>query len=206
MQSAQHDFQRFILMHQTIQLPADFSKILAQSPLQDNPHPRQTGIIASFDRLRLRALNECDDSERPTVCGEQDRKRLDLTAGTAICYIRNAGNPANLREFSDLFSESLPLAKSMLSDDPSAAAFRALPLRPMVWGGRALHAAFLDGKPAHRRRPTAESWEVSDHPLHNSRLATASGFGVTLMRRADAGATERNCSAPLPIVTTSSPG
>jgi mannose-6-phosphate isomerase len=50
-------------------------------------------------------------------------------------------------------------------------------LRPMPWGGRRI-ARFL-GKNL-PRQPVGESWEVSDHPLHLSRLATASGYGVTL--------------------------
>src|SRR3954453_23447632 len=51
-------------------------------------------------------------------------------------------------------------------------------LRPMVWGGRAI-GRFL-GK--HLATPEAygEAWEVSDHPLHASRLATGSLYGHTL--------------------------
>lgn len=51
-------------------------------------------------------------------------------------------------------------------------------LRPMVWGGRRL-ARFL-GKNLPAGQAIGESWEVSDHPLHDSRLATASGFGIGL--------------------------
>jgi mannose-6-phosphate isomerase len=51
-------------------------------------------------------------------------------------------------------------------------------LRPMVWGGRNL-ARFL-GKNLPTAEPYGESWEVSDHPMHASRLGTASGHGVTL--------------------------
>jgi mannose-6-phosphate isomerase len=51
-------------------------------------------------------------------------------------------------------------------------------LRPMPWGGRGL-ARFL-GKNLATAGPYGESWEVSDHPLHRSRLATASHFGITL--------------------------
>jgi mannose-6-phosphate isomerase len=51
-------------------------------------------------------------------------------------------------------------------------------LRPMVWGGRKI-ARYL-GKNLPTPENYGESWEVSDHPLHQSRLATASGFGVTL--------------------------
>jgi mannose-6-phosphate isomerase len=48
----------------------------------------------------------------------------------------------------------------------------------MPWGGRGL-ARFL-GKSLPTNQPYGESWEVSDHPIHRSRLATASHFGVTL--------------------------
>ncbi|MBI2808075.1 MAG: class I mannose-6-phosphate isomerase [Planctomycetes bacterium] len=51
-------------------------------------------------------------------------------------------------------------------------------LRPMVWGGRRL-VRFV-GKALPTAEPYGESWEVSDHALHASRLATASSFGVTL--------------------------
>jgi mannose-6-phosphate isomerase len=51
-------------------------------------------------------------------------------------------------------------------------------LRPMVWGGRKF-ARFL-GKNLNTPEPYGESWEVSDHPVHRSRLAVASGYGVTL--------------------------
>jgi mannose-6-phosphate isomerase len=51
-------------------------------------------------------------------------------------------------------------------------------LRPMIWGGRRF-ARFL-GKNLPTPEPYGESWEVSDHPMHASRLATASGFGVSL--------------------------
>ena len=51
-------------------------------------------------------------------------------------------------------------------------------LRPMVWGGR--HLARYLAKNLATPEPYGESWEVSDHPLHVSRLATASLFGVTL--------------------------
>jgi mannose-6-phosphate isomerase len=50
--------------------------------------------------------------------------------------------------------------------------------RPMPWGGRKI-ARFL-GKNLPTPQPYGESWEVSDHPLHQSRLATAFGHGVTL--------------------------
>jgi mannose-6-phosphate isomerase len=48
----------------------------------------------------------------------------------------------------------------------------------MVWGGRKI-ARYL-GKNLPTAEPYGESWEVSDHRLHHSRLATASQFGVTL--------------------------
>jgi mannose-6-phosphate isomerase len=51
-------------------------------------------------------------------------------------------------------------------------------LRPMPWGGRGL-ARFL-GKTLPTATSYGESWEVSDHALHRSRLATASHFGITL--------------------------
>jgi mannose-6-phosphate isomerase len=50
-------------------------------------------------------------------------------------------------------------------------------LRPMVWGGRSL-ARFL-GKNLPTAETYGESWEVSDHALHASPLATASMFGDT---------------------------
>jgi len=48
----------------------------------------------------------------------------------------------------------------------------------MPWGGRRL-GRFL-GKNLPGAETYGESWEVSDHALHASRLATASDFGVTL--------------------------
>lgn len=48
----------------------------------------------------------------------------------------------------------------------------------MVWGGRKL-ARFL-GKNLPPGESVGESWEVSDHPLHASVLATAIGHGNTL--------------------------
>jgi mannose-6-phosphate isomerase len=50
--------------------------------------------------------------------------------------------------------------------------------RPMVWGGRNI-ARYL-GKNLSTTEPYGESWEISDHPLHLSTLATASLYGVTL--------------------------
>jgi mannose-6-phosphate isomerase len=51
-------------------------------------------------------------------------------------------------------------------------------LRPMVWGGRRLGNVLA--KPLPDDRPYGESWEVSDHPLHRSRVATGSLAGQTL--------------------------
>ncbi len=54
----------------------------------------------------------------------------------------------------------------------------------MVWGGRKI-AGFL-GKNLPTQAPYGESWEVSDHPLHQSQLTTASGFGVSLRQLMEA--------------------
>jgi len=51
-------------------------------------------------------------------------------------------------------------------------------LRPMIWGGRGITRYW--GKNLPTPEPYGESWEVSDHALHQSRLATATGFGLTL--------------------------
>lgn len=48
----------------------------------------------------------------------------------------------------------------------------------MIWGGRGL-ARYL-GKNLRQPGPFGESWEVSDHRLHHSRLATTSHYGRTL--------------------------
>jgi mannose-6-phosphate isomerase len=56
-------------------------------------------------------------------------------------------------------------------------------LRPMIWGGRNI-ARYL-GKNLPTPEAYGESWEVSDHALHQSRLATASYFGVTLRQLMD---------------------
>lgn len=50
--------------------------------------------------------------------------------------------------------------------------------RPMPWGGRSI-GRYL-GKNLPTAEPYGESWEVSDHPLYLSRLATASMFGTSL--------------------------
>jgi mannose-6-phosphate isomerase len=44
-------------------------------------------------------------------------------------------------------------------------------LRPLIWGGRRLGEAL--GKPLPTGEAYGESWEVSDHPAHRSRLAGA---------------------------------
>jgi mannose-6-phosphate isomerase len=77
-----------------------------------------------------------------------------------------------LRELSEFFK-----AKSMLPTIDHPLRFEPF-LRPMIWGGRRF-ARFL-GKNLLTAELYGESWEVSDHPLHSSRLATASGFGVSL--------------------------
>jgi mannose-6-phosphate isomerase len=51
-------------------------------------------------------------------------------------------------------------------------------LRPMVWGGRRLGEIL--GKPLPAAEPYGESWEVSDHPLHYSVVATGPRSGETL--------------------------
>ena len=53
----------------------------------------------------------------------------------------------------------------------------------MVWGNRRI-ARFL-GKNLPPGEPIGESWEVSDHHLHRSKLATAFGFGMTLHQLMD---------------------
>jgi mannose-6-phosphate isomerase len=50
--------------------------------------------------------------------------------------------------------------------------------RPMVWGGREI-ARYL-GKNLPAAEAYGESWELSDHALHQSRVATTWQFGVTL--------------------------
>lgn len=51
-------------------------------------------------------------------------------------------------------------------------------LRPMVWGGRRLSEVL--GKPLPSAESYGESWEVSDHALHQSRVASGSQEGRTL--------------------------
>ena len=55
--------------------------------------------------------------------------------------------------------------------------------RPMIWGGRKL-ARFM-GKNLPTPVAYGEAWEVSDHPIHQSRLATASNFALTLRHLMD---------------------
>src|SRR5262249_39481144 len=51
-------------------------------------------------------------------------------------------------------------------------------LRPVVWGGRRLESVL------HKRLPSAdnygESWEVSDHPSHWTRVASGPFAGMSL--------------------------
>src|SRR5260370_17991687 len=51
-------------------------------------------------------------------------------------------------------------------------------LRPMVWGGRRLSDVLH--KPLDFRTTYGESWEVSDHPLHESVVATGPLAAKTL--------------------------
>jgi mannose-6-phosphate isomerase len=51
-------------------------------------------------------------------------------------------------------------------------------LRPMVWGGRKLGEVLH--KPLDSNQAYGESWEVSDHPLHESVVATGPAAGKTL--------------------------
>src|SRR5207245_2022822 len=51
-------------------------------------------------------------------------------------------------------------------------------LRPMVWGGRRLGTHL--GKQLPDDRAYGESWELSDHPLHRSRIADGADQGRTL--------------------------
>jgi mannose-6-phosphate isomerase len=51
-------------------------------------------------------------------------------------------------------------------------------LRPMVWGGRRLESLVGKGLPA--EGAFGESWEISGHPLHVSRVAEGPLRGVTL--------------------------
>src|SRR5438045_2171418 len=62
---------------------------------------------------------------------------------------------------------------------PMDAPLRFTPfLRPMVWGGRRLGEVL--GKPLPTREAYGESWEISDHALHRSVVATGPGAGQTL--------------------------
>src|SRR3954471_288829 len=51
-------------------------------------------------------------------------------------------------------------------------------LRPMVWGGRRLSDRL--GKPLPAAGPYGESWDLSDHPLHRSVVASGPLAGRTL--------------------------
>jgi mannose-6-phosphate isomerase len=51
-------------------------------------------------------------------------------------------------------------------------------LRPMVWGGRTLAERL--GKPLPTPEPHGESWDVSDHALHRSVVATGPHAGTSL--------------------------
>ncbi len=51
-------------------------------------------------------------------------------------------------------------------------------LRPMVWGGRRLETML--GKPLPTKDPYGESWEISDHPLHRSLVATGPRAGQSI--------------------------
>ncbi len=51
-------------------------------------------------------------------------------------------------------------------------------LRPMVWGGRRLGEVL--GKPLPTDKPYGESWEVSDHAVHQSEVASGPLAGRTL--------------------------
>ncbi len=51
-------------------------------------------------------------------------------------------------------------------------------LRPMVWGGRRLRDALDKHLPTDEAY--GESWEISDHPLHRSRVASGPHVGRTL--------------------------
>jgi mannose-6-phosphate isomerase len=50
-------------------------------------------------------------------------------------------------------------------------------LRPMIWGGRRLEQL---GKVLPTPEPYGEAWEISDHPLHRSRVAGGSLEGQSL--------------------------
>lgn len=60
-------------------------------------------------------------------------------------------------------------------------------LRPMVWGGRRLHSVL--GKALPTAEPYGESWEVSDHKQHHSRVAAGPLAGQTLRQLLERDAT-----------------
>src|SRR5262245_54268311 len=51
-------------------------------------------------------------------------------------------------------------------------------LRPLVWGGRRLAERL--GKKLPGAAPFGESWEISDHPVHRSVVATGPGAGRSI--------------------------
>ena len=51
-------------------------------------------------------------------------------------------------------------------------------LRPMVWGGRRLGEAL--GKTLPTAEAYGESWEISDHPSHHSKVIEGAPAGRTL--------------------------
>src|SRR5262249_61265629 len=51
-------------------------------------------------------------------------------------------------------------------------------LRPMVWGGRRLEQVLH--KPLPGDGPFGESWELSDHPLHHSVVASGPRSGQSV--------------------------
>src|SRR5947209_4451390 len=53
-------------------------------------------------------------------------------------------------------------------------------LRPMVWGGRRLGEVL--GKPLPSDEPYGESWDVSDHQLHRSVVASGPRTGLSLRK------------------------
>jgi mannose-6-phosphate isomerase len=73
-------------------------------------------------------------------------------------------------------------------------------LRPMVWGGR--HLGEVLGKPLPTDEPYGESWEISDHPLHYSVVASGPLQGQTLRQLMQ---THRRDLLPPDVETTTFP-
>lgn len=95
----------------------------------------------------------------------------------AICYTQNASIYGTCALFL-LFFRSLDM------DHPADQPLRFEPyLRPLVWGNRRI-ARFL-GKNLPPGDQIGESWEVSNHALHQSKLATAFGFGQSMRQLMD---------------------